>query len=206
MKVLSGGNAFSRMIRKSCVALLLILISACAPYALVPASSTSVANFIVDVDSPWNKVNQPGLQSNASIAYWTADGTALNNIVFVGGVKDGEEILNTTRSGTSEKVAFRANMTPSEIVELWETVISRITGTALANGSNLQPAKFLGLDGFRFDFQYEGKDEVERVGLGYAAVKDGRLYLIFYSGTKLHHYDLRLASAKRIMESARIGA
>jgi hypothetical protein len=60
------------------------------------------------------------------------------------------------------------------------------------------------MPGFKFDFHYVAKDEVDRSGIGYAAVKDGKLYLIFFSGSKLHHYPLRLGSAMRIMESAKI--
>lgn len=196
---------FSLAVRACCVCLLL-LSAACAPYALVPAAPTSVANFTVDVDRPWNRINQSNLRSNAPLGYWTADGPGLNTMLFVGGVKDGEEIISISNTGTSDRVAFRSNMTPSEILELWESVLSQITGSAVIRSSNLQPARFLNADGFRFDLQYAGGDEVERIGLGYAAVNAGRLYLIFYSGTKLHHYGLRLDSARRIIETARLGA
>src|SRR3546814_12950915 len=79
-------------------------------------------------------------------------------------------------------------MTSSEVVELWEATMTKVFKTTLAEGKNVQPVKFAGMDGFRFDFNYVPKDEVDRKGVGFGAVKDGRLYLIFFSGTKLYHY------------------
>lgn len=182
-----------------------VVLSACAAYSLVPPSTTDVANFRVDNDIAWSKANKLRVESTAPIASWTADGPGLNNMIFIGGVKDGSYIFKV--SGSTETVnnlVFRNGMTATEIVELWEAAITKLNQTSIAKGSNIQPAQFGGMAGFKFDFAYVNKDEVDRSGVGYAAVKDGRLYLIFYSGAKLHHYGLRLANATRLMESARI--
>jgi hypothetical protein len=182
----------------------LLVAAACAPFSLVPPAPTSVANFQVEADIPWNKVNQLRVESSAPLAYWTADGPNLNAILFIGGVKSGASVLKVTGDTNKETLVFNDKMTPSEIVELWEAVITKINQTTIAKGSNIQPAQFGGTNGFRFDFQYVTKDEVDRSGIGYAAVKDGKLYLMFYSGTKLHHYQLRLANARKLMDTARI--
>lgn len=193
-------SAFRRVLAVA----VLFAAAACAPYTLIPPAPTSVANFQVENEIPWNKVNQLRVESSAPLAFWTADGPNLNSILFIGGVKSDSALLNVQGDTNKNTLVFRDSMTPSEIVELWEATITKVNQTTLAKGSNIQPAQFGGTSGFRFDFHYVTKDEVDRSGIGYAAVKDGRLYLIFFSGTKLHHYPLRLASAKRIMESARI--
>lgn len=183
----------------------LAVLTACTAYSLVPTTPTSVANFQVESDITWNKANRLRIESSAPVEFWTADAPGLNSILFIGGVKDGGYVLR--QSGTTETVnnlVFHKGMTATEIVELWESAITKLNQTSIAKGSNIRPAQFGGVPGFKFDFTFVNKDEVDRSGVGYAAVKDGRLYMIFYSGTKLHHYGLRLASAVRIMESAKI--
>lgn len=185
--------------------MLLLIVAACAPFALVPASTNDVANFRVEADIAWNKLNQPRLESSAPLAYWTADGPALNAMIFIGGVRDGQPVIKIQGDTNQDNaLVFRNGMTPTEIVELWEASTAKISQTTIAKGSNIEPVDFAGNPGFKFDFYYVTKDEVDRSGIGYATVKDNRLYLIFYSGTKLHHFGLRLGSAKRIMETARI--
>lgn len=197
-------NILHRFLRPAMLAGLLAL-AACAPYSLIPAEPTSVANFQVDVGSPWNKVNRLRIDSSAPVAYWTSDGPALDSILFIGGVKSGQPIVTINRSDDDkDKLLFRDTMTSAEIVELWEATVAKVFNTTLAEGKNVQPARFAGVDGFRFDFTYVPKDEVDRKGTGYGAVKDGRLYLIFFSGTKLYHFGLREAEAMHIMQTAKI--
>jgi len=198
-------TGFFVSLRRLSALALVLLVAACAPFALVPAATNDVANFRVDADIAWNKVNQPRLESSAPLAYWTADGPALNGMIFIGGVKDGQPVIKVMGDTSKDNaLVFRSGMTASEIVELWEAATAKISQTTIAKGSNIEPVAFAGGTGFKFDFHYVTKDEVDRSGIGYATVKDGKLYLIFFSGTKLHHYPTRLASAKRIMESARI--
>ncbi|MCW0234591.1 MAG: hypothetical protein OJJ21_13405 [Ferrovibrio sp.] len=198
-------NRFILSLRRVAALAILVVLTACTAYSLVPAATTDVANFRVENDIAWNKANKLRVESAAPLAYWTADGPALNYILFVGGVKDGGYVLR--QMGTTETVnnlVFRNGMSATEIVELWEASMTKMNTTSIAKGSNIQPADFGGTAGFKFDFQYVAKDEVDRSGVGYAAVKDGKLYLIFFSGTKLHHFPMRRASALRIMESAKI--
>lgn len=191
-------------LRRCAAVAVLLLAAACAPFSLVPATSNDVANFRVDADITWSKVNQLRVQSDAPIAYWTADGPNLNGILFIGGVKDGQTLIKKANDTDKNQAVYRSGMTATEIVEIWESAMSKLSDSTITKGGNIQPATFAGTTGFSFELQYVNKDEVDRSGLGYAAVKDGKLYLIFFAGTKLHHYPVRLASAKRIMESARI--
>jgi len=186
---------------------LLLLLAACAGYKLVPPVQTTVANFAVAPDIAWSQASQTGLQSSAPLAIWTVDGPALDQILFIGGVKSGDPLFTLANRGTDEQKknnAFRDAMAPSEIAELWESVFAQFGGTTLAQASNVEPARFGGIEGFKFDFAYTPKDEVERRGVVYGAVKDKKLYLIYYAGTKLYHYGLRLPNAMKTIESARI--
>jgi len=197
---------FAASLRRLAAVAIVLGLSACTAYSLVPPMANDVANFRVEPDIAWNKANKLRVDSSAALASWTADGPGLNNVIFIGGVKDGTPVLTVQgdTGGTKDALVFRKDMSPSEIVELWEAAITKLNQTSIAKASNIQPTQFGGMPGFKFEFSYTNKDEVERSGLGYAAVKDGRLYMIFYSGTKLHHYGLRLASAQKMMETAQI--
>lgn len=186
---------------------LLFLLVACAGYKLVPPAQTTVANFSVAPDIAWSQASHLTLQSSAPIAAWTVDGPALNQILFLGGVKSGDPLFTPSNRGTDEQkknIAFRDTMGPAEIAELWEAVFAQFAQTTLAATSNVEPARFGGIEGFKFDFAFTSKDEVERRGVIYGAVKDKKLYLIYYTGTKLYHYGLRLPNAMKAIESARI--
>jgi len=197
-----------RPLFRSIAALFLLSLAGCQAFTLVPEASTSAAGIQVQVDAPWNKINQLAVQSSGLVEVWTADGPGLNMLIFIGGARDGQPVLHRHNVNAASKApapVFRDSMAPAEIVELWESVMAQVSTTTIAKGSNIQPVKFGDLDGFQFDFNYATKDEVDRQGIGYGAVKDKKLYLIFYSGAKLHHYSLRLASATKIMQSAKIG-
>lgn len=194
-------TAFSRPMA---VLVLLLGLAGCAAYSLVAPAKVSVAGMQVDVEQPWNKANQLTVTSSGAIEVWTADGPALNTIMFIGGARDGEVAVKSNNPNASGTAIFRASMSPAEIVELWETVIVQQAGTTIAKGGNIKPVKHGGIDGFTFEFAYTGKNEVEQQGLGYAAIKDKRLYMIFFSGTKLHHYGSRRASVEKMIETVRI--
>jgi len=196
------------MLRRLALVGLLFVLAGCAAYKLVPPAQTTVANFSVAPDIAWNEASRSVLQSGAPVVQWTADGPALNQIIFVGGVKSGDPVFALfNAAGQEEKkksITFRDTMGPSEIAELWESVYAQVTSTTLVKASNIEPARFGGVDGFKFDFAFTPKDEVERSGVVYGAVKDKKLYVIFYVGTKLYHFGLRLPNAMKTIESARI--
>lgn len=129
---------------------------------------------------------------------WTADGQRLNAITF--GVVDGEPLVR--REQQDEKLpVFRRDMTPTEIVELVEASLTKLGNAPLVSARDLRPEKFGGADGFRFELSFVGKDNVEREATAAGTVRNGKLYLVVYEGTRLHHYKLRRDQAERIIQS-----
>src|SRR3546814_4356213 len=85
------------------------------------------------------------------ISDWSSDVCSSD----LGGVKTGKPILTVGREDeVKDKLLFRDTMTSSEVVELWEATMTKVFKTTLAEGKNVQPVKFAGMDGFRFDFNY----------------------------------------------------
>ncbi len=189
---------------------LAMLVAGCTQYALIqPQQRVSVRDaFTVEPDIAWNKVNEQGVTGPGRTELWTADGLLLNSLTFFAGIEDGQPLFRQTseQEKRGKLPVFRSNMTSTDVMELVEATYARLVDTTLTNTRDLRPAKFADADGFRFEMSMVGKDEVDRVGSAAGTVRNGRLYLIFYQGARLHHYGLRQAQAERIIQTAKIQA
>lgn len=186
---------------------LALLVGACTQYALVQPQRVTVKDaLIVEPDIAWNRINQQDISGRSRTEIWTADGPLLNSIVFFAGIEDGKPLfVQTAEQEKKGKLPeFRSAMNATDIMELLESTVARITQSSLTKTRDLRPEKFAGRDGFRFDMSYVGKDEVDRDATAVGVVHEGRLYMIFYDGARLHHFGLRRAQAERIIQSARL--
>jgi len=93
-------------------------------------------------------------------------------------------------------------MTPSDVMELFDALLAKVTGTAVARSRDLRPAKLGGIDGFRFDIDYTLKDDVDRTLSAVGTIVDRKLYLIAFQGDKLYHYQRYLPEFEKIIASA----
>ena len=62
--------------------------------------------------------------------------------------------------------------------------------------------KIGGVDGFRFEVNFVQKDEVDHEGTVIGAIKDDRLYLIFFEGDRLYHYGKYLPTIEAMARTA----
>ena len=192
------------MSRAACIVIGVALLAGCAQYSKVDADRVPIqGKMSVQSSTAWNRVNS-GLGGEA-VDVWTANGLPLDSITFVAGVPSGEPIFKRSAAVNSENdpfPAFNAEMTPSEIVELVEATLAKAAQTSLFETANLQPMRFGGVDGFRFDISYVRRnDEVDRDGFVAGTVRDGKLYLIIFSGTRLFHARQLTPQAEEIVRS-----
>lgn len=183
-----------------------LLLAGCAQYSAVgPQRVTVKDTLIVEPDIAWNKINAQDVSGRSRTEIWTADGHMLNTITFFAGIEDGRPLFVQTAE-EERRVnlpAFRSTMTSIDVMELVEATYVKIAQSPLAKTRNLRPAKFADADGFRFEMSLVDKDEVDREAIAIGTVRNGRLYLIFYQGARLHHYSLRQAQAERIIQTAK---
>lgn len=196
------------MLRKIGILWLLLALAACVgQYTLAgPGTVASAGGLSLTPGLAWNRQSPSefAMSSAAPIELWTQDGGALQQMLVFGGVPDGQALFKKY-SDKTEFPVFRAAMTASEIVELVDATIGKMSGTTLVQTHDLRPAKLGGFDGFQFAFSFTGKDEIDRSGIGVGAVKDGRLYLLLYAGTRLHHFGKYRPEVERIFQSVRFG-
>jgi len=134
---------------------------------------------------------------------WTQDGITLDALAFFVGVTQGETL---GRAISGKKLPqFRSTMTPGEIVELYEQMVTQ-DGSAFAL-KRVAPGRFGDQPGFRFEHTITRKsDNVLLKGVGQAAVVKGKLYLVAFTAPSIYYYDRHLPQVEPLMASARIRA
>jgi hypothetical protein len=183
-----------------------LTLGGCTAVTQVPSGERAVINGVLSVQpsGDWSRISTFSLYG-AQVTVWTKDGGDLDKLCFVAGLENGTSI-HSDRPGKTPEPRFRANMTASDVMELFDAAYSRPTSTpVIFRTGGLRPAKFAGLDGFRFEFSFvDQADEVERKGIATGAVHDGKLYLVFYHGARIHYFGKNLPAVEAIIASAKL--
>jgi hypothetical protein len=188
------------------VALCLLVTACAAPGPKLQA--VSVGETVVEqrlavvATTPWNRFESG--QTEGRIATWTHEGMPLDTVQFYVGIKSGDPIAPApTDAKAARPPVFRAEMTPSEIVEL-------LRATWTEGGSDftlerLESREFSGHAGFQFRYAFiRGGDEVQMRGVAYGAVIDRELFLIDYMAPRLGYFERFLPEVEALAASARV--
>lgn len=190
------------MRRLGLLLLVSLLMAGCVMVTLIEPKPTSIGGaYTVEPQIRWASVPaRPGLE------LWTVDGSALDAITFVKGLADGEVLLRGAIQGSTpedKRPKFRAQMTPSEIVELVVDSYA-LYGHQKIETSNLRPAKFGTADGFRCDMSWVTRSGLEMQALLAGAVVKGKLQLVIYSGTRAHYFPKYRDDIERVLRSVQL--
>lgn len=172
-----------------------LLLAACDRYTLTESAPLVMADaYVVDPRIAWNR------RSQGKTEIWTVDGPMLQELRFVNGLEDGDVLFGG--ADAKKLPPFSARMTPIEVVEFFALSFARAGVTNFEHRA-LRPAAFAGRGGFRFEFAYSLEDGLAREGFAVGAIRDGRLYLVVYSGTQLHFFAKHKADAEAVVASIR---
>lgn len=178
----------------SAIAIAALLLSGCAQYAAVKVEPRKIGGvYTVDPQIAWDSMK------DGKTELWTVDGPLLDAVRFVTGIRDGESLFD--RPGM-ELPVYRPRMTEPEIAELLASSLAAF-GYANAATSNLRPAPFGSLPGFRFDLSFTDSDGLDWRGLVVGARDGDRLHLIIYTGAAIHYYDRYVDTVERLVASIR---
>ena len=184
------------MTRFSLILALTLLISSCTFYTLNPRGKTNIGGlYTVRSEIAWNKA------TIGKTEIWTIDGPSLQELRFVNGLSDGDKLFENPAKENSPE--YKSEMSFLEIKEFIETSAAT-SGIVEITSRNFRPYKFGSLDGFRAELSYTHEDGLLREGLAAGTKKDGKLYLIFYSGTRLHYFQTHLDEVEYILRSIKI--
>ena len=175
------------------LAVLATLLAGCARYSLVEPKPRTIADrYTVDPQISWSAL------TDGKWELWTVDGFGLESIQFLAGLNDGEPLFRA--ADDQKRLKFRKDMSPSELVELLVDGLTSI-GAQKITVTNLRPHRFGSADGFRCELAFVTRNGLEKRAMAAGGTIDGRLYLVLYSGARLHYYETHRDDAERIIQS-----
>lgn len=179
---------------------LLSALAGCVQYSLVPAgAAVSAKGITVTPPMDWNK-SPANLGKKVEI--WTRDGVSLDQLIFIGGVSDGETLFKSWNKALPMP-AFNAGMLPNDVEDLVKTSLKNLAGGEIQiDTSNLKPTEFGGTFGFEFELDYFEKSGLKKRGNAFAAIKDEQLFVILFTAADLHYFGEHLPEVRKLFESA----
>lgn len=184
------------MTRWLSVLVLAMALTGCAAYSLVEPRRTAIGDlYTVEPQIPWSA------KQSGKYEVWTVDGGSLEQVQFINGIADGETLF--TGKEQYKKLVFKKNMSASEIMELVVDGLAADDGQKLET-KNLKPVQFGSHPGFRFELSFVTKESLESEGLVVGAVIKDKLYLIKYTGTRIHYFRKYKEHVERIIESIKM--
>ena len=174
-----------------------LLVSSCAQPSLYkrvePRARAIGGVYTVQPGLAWSSLGSGKLET------WTIDGVALERLRFFTDIADGQSLLGSG-APNDLRPRLRTSLTTPEIVEF---VADSLFGNHFTP-RHVRPVPFGNATGFRFEGRYAASDRVVRDVLVAGALFQGRLHLIVYDGTALHHFGLYRDEVDRIIASVRM--
>jgi len=194
-----------KTLRVFLTASILFLVSACVPtYTLVGTGINSIDTLYVDAGSGWNKAPTNAYSGDRKTSQrWTQDGLALNQLVFVPAVADGEALITSQQKDAALPV-FRKDMLPNELEELAKsTFVKRFgEGNAVVTTANLRPQRFGENSGIMFDVEATVTETPRYKGMAGAFIAADKLYFMYFLGATPYYYEKYREQAEATIKSA----
>ena len=175
-------------------------------YALVRVHRVSVGNgnLVVSPPRPWNRQRASFFVDIREVEDWTLNGPYLDGITFVTGLKSGRYLIRQSKRAEQQVPKFRSDMTPPEIAAMLESLYRVKGGAVDFRTLSLQPRRFVGYNGFQFDYEHLDSDELWRRGRAVGAVINGELYLVLFDAARSHYYGAALPDFESVVASAEL--
>ena len=171
-----------------------------------PTKRDMGGSYTVEPQIAWNRSTQGKLE------IWTVDGPLLSAIHFFNGIDDGMFLFQFygPASDKEKLPRFNKNMTASEVQEfvvdsMMAPYSRRLIGPNMigtgVQAMHLKPWKFGSHPGFRFDIAFLSEEGLEYEGFAVGTIRDNKLFLICYSGTREYYYPKYRETAEQIIAS-----
>jgi hypothetical protein len=175
---------------------LVLLLSGCSTYTLVEPGQVAICDlYSVKPGIQWSQVDK------GDVRLWTVNGAELESIRFISGIREGVPIMDI--SNEKHETSFRSDMSETELVDAVVDAFS-LSGAQQVKARNLRPAAFGGMDGFRFELGFMNEDGLKKEGVVVGTIVDEALYLIVYTGAKIHYFPKYSGEFEALVESIRI--
>lgn len=171
----------------------ILLLPACAEYHAIGSSRVQVAHrYTIQPPPGWNA------RQGSRDAVWTADGDILERILFTTGLRPGDTLFPDAQG--TQPPTVPTGMLPTDAMEFVSESL-RAQQLLAVTTSHLQPRPFGSVAGFQFEIDYVTKTGLEEHGIVMGTILSERLYLILYSGARLHYFPKYREDVLRMFES-----
>lgn len=170
----------------------LVALQGCQTYSLIQSGSRDMGSYAINTPIQWNRA--PG-----AVESWTVDGLALQSLVFVSGIENGERLFAAIPEDQGR--VFRNSMRSSDLAELFVESYALISGAVAIEIEVLRPADFGPWDGFRFGMRYASGTGLEERAIVLGAVVNAQLHLIMYRGARHHYFEKYLPQVEQLLSS-----
>ena len=176
-------------------------LAACASYTAIDAAAPVPVgdNVLVSPQINWGKAPFPGFTGEL----WTEDGMRLDSLMFFTGIAPGKALIDASGVSKTEMKVYQAGMVPDDVMELLSSNFSKL-GYQQVHASNLRPAPFGPVGGFRFDLTFSTVDGLNMKGMALAAQRDGKLDLILFIAPTEYYYDHYSPTVEKIFGSVQV--
>ena len=176
---------------------LVFLLTGCAtPYTLVEPGEVAMSDlYTVKPSIRWSEIKK------GDVRLWTVNGAELESIRFISGIREGVAIMDITEE--KHETPFRPSMSEGEVVDAIVDAFT-LSGAQQVEARNLRPADFGSLDGFRFELTFLNSDGLKKDGAVVGTIVDQSLYLIIYTGARIHYYPKYAKEFEKMVSSISI--
>lgn len=166
-----------------------------------PGSPAKVADgaFLVTPGKTWNRLQQ---SEGKYQEVWTIDGHQLNRLIFYGGVPAGEPLVKERHKKKDPLPKVSSTMLLPDVPTLVERTYRTQYGVSIFTVGKQEPTQLGGKAGIHFEYTYlNPDDEVERRGDAYAAIEDGKLFLVIFEAPSLFYFGREAGEVRSIVNS-----
>ena len=187
------------MLRTTLVALILLVLGACTSVVLVKPNQPEkfAEGYVFDPQISWNAFKS----QNDEREIWTLDGLALNTLLLVKGLEEGDTLFEQTKDD-NKAPKFRTAMRPHEVGEFITDSLAQ-GGAHNIRTFDLRPAKIGSVEALRFSFEFLQENDLEVNGDALAWIDGGKFYALIFQGASIYYYPNYKDSVERLMASVR---
>lgn len=177
-----------------------LLLAACATGGrLQSAGRTQVLGMELETTLDWARYKGPRQET------WTIDGTPLNALHLIAGIRPKEHVFQTGRErrDSPHRAWYQPGLRPDEQQELLLAAL-REEGWSDVEGENLRPARFGSAEGLRFEFRMASARGLRYAGTAAMFERAGKLTLVYWRAPLEHYHGRDAAAVAALMDSIRV--
>ena len=175
------------------LSLAIVGLAACGSSLVAPGTQTIDGAYAVETPIGWRRHVE-----SEKVEIWTSRDPTEDQLVYVTGLDPGEALLPKFEPFPR----YEAGMTPQAIAHFVLNSYVLQFGHTRSAVHRTWPARFGSVEGFRFEYGYTTRFNVDVHALGAGAVKDGKLYLIYLEAAGEGLFRQLRPIAEQIMDSA----